>query len=153
MQNLNLFAEEEYVELMRSKMDSEGLGIILIHQVIKSKTFFQLEFHLSLSQFLEEFYPDSAVTSCPDSFTLHHYNGLVRGEGAVVYFTFLMERFIEKKGKKTYKCQFCPYTYLRRGILILIFSLFLLWTYLQVVPFCSLISKLFLFSLSDASFT
>ena len=90
MQNLNLFAEEEYVELMRSKMDSEGLGIILIHQVIKSKTFFQLEFHLSLSQFLEEFYPDSAVTSCPDSFTLHHYNGLVRGEGAVVYFTFLM---------------------------------------------------------------
>ena len=38
----------------------------------------------STSQFLEEFYPDSAVTSCPDSFTLHHYNGLVRGEGAVV---------------------------------------------------------------------
>ena len=35
-------------------------------------------------QFLEEFFPDSAVTSCPDSFTLHHYNGLVRGEGAVV---------------------------------------------------------------------
>jgi len=68
MQNLGLFAEEEYVELMRSKMDSEGLGIILVHQ------------------FLEEFYPDSALTSCPDSFTLHHYNGLVRGEGAVVKF-------------------------------------------------------------------
>lgn len=68
MQNLNLFAEEEYVELMRAKMDSEGLGIILIHQ------------------FLEEFYPDSALTSCPDSFTLYHYNGLVRGEGAVVRF-------------------------------------------------------------------
>jgi len=68
MQNLDLFAEEEYVELMRAKMDSEGLGIILIHQ------------------FLEEFYPDSALTSCPDSFTLHHYNGLVRGEGAVVRF-------------------------------------------------------------------
>ena len=34
MQNLNLFAEEEYVELMRAKMDSEGLGIILIHQVL-----------------------------------------------------------------------------------------------------------------------
>ena len=33
MQNLGLFAEEEYVELMRSKMDSEGLGIILVHQV------------------------------------------------------------------------------------------------------------------------
>ena len=33
MQNLDLFAEEEYVELMRAKMDSEGLGIILIHQV------------------------------------------------------------------------------------------------------------------------
>jgi hypothetical protein len=68
MQNLDLFAEEEYVELMRAKMDSEGLGIILI------------------LQFLEEFYPDSALTSCPDSFTLHHYNGLVRGEGAVVRF-------------------------------------------------------------------
>ena len=37
MQNLDLFAEEEYVELMRAKMDSEGLGIILIHQV---NTFF-----------------------------------------------------------------------------------------------------------------
>ena len=36
MQKLNLFAEEEYVELMRSKMDSEGLGIILIHQVNSS---------------------------------------------------------------------------------------------------------------------
>ena len=36
MQNLGLFAEEEYVELMRAKMDSEGLGIILIHQVILS---------------------------------------------------------------------------------------------------------------------
>ena len=35
MQNLELFAEEEYVELMRAKMDSEGLGIILIHQVIQ----------------------------------------------------------------------------------------------------------------------
>ena len=41
-------------------------------------------------QFLEEFYPDSALTSCPDSFTLHHYNGLVRGEGAVVGFENLL---------------------------------------------------------------
>lgn len=83
MQNLDLFAEEEYVELMRAKMDSEGLGIILIHQV---SSFF-LAFHIDhlIPQFLEEFYPDSALTSCPDSFTLHHYNGLVRGEGAVVY--------------------------------------------------------------------
>ena len=40
-------------------------------------------------QFLEEFYPDSALTSCPDSFTLHHYNGLVRGEGAVVGFAIV----------------------------------------------------------------
>ena len=42
MQNLGLFAEEEYVELMRSKMDSEGLGIILVHQVrlLKSTEYF-----------------------------------------------------------------------------------------------------------------
>ena len=64
------------------------LGHYLNSSGDKVKDFLQLEFHLS--QFLEEFYPDSAVTSCPDSFTLHHYNGLVRGEGAVVYFTFLM---------------------------------------------------------------
>ena len=42
-------------------------------------------------------------------------------------------------------------TYIR-VILILIFFLFLTWTYLQVVPFCSLISKLFLFFMYDPSF-
>ena len=31
----------------------------------------------------------------------------------IVLSTFLRERFIEKRRKKTYKCQFCPYTYLR----------------------------------------
>ena len=42
MQNLGLFAEEECVELTWSKMDSEGLGIILVHQVrlLKSTEYF-----------------------------------------------------------------------------------------------------------------
>ena len=44
MQTLELFAEEEYVELMRAKMDSEGLGIILIHQVKQFPCIFDLAF-------------------------------------------------------------------------------------------------------------
>ena len=45
MQNLNLFAEEEYVELMRAKMDSEGLGIILIHQVLYIQSCSSFDFY------------------------------------------------------------------------------------------------------------
>ena len=38
------------------------------------------------------------------------------------------------------------------GGFLFCFLLFLLWAYLQVVPFCSPISEMFLFSLLDATF-
>lgn len=44
---------------MRKKLDSENLGIIL------------------LSSFMEEFFPEETVT-IPDTFTVYHYNGLMR---------------------------------------------------------------------------
>jgi len=68
MEKLGLFSEEGYVDIMKGKLDSEGLGIIL------------------LPQFLEEFYPCSPLSSSPDTFTLHHYNGLARGQEAQVVF-------------------------------------------------------------------
>ncbi|XP_048005417.1 ubiquitin carboxyl-terminal hydrolase MINDY-3 homolog [Leguminivora glycinivorella] len=63
-----LVSEPEYVELMRRKLDAENLGIIL------------------LSAFMEEFFP-TCERGCPDTFTLHHYNGLARSNpgGRVVY--------------------------------------------------------------------
>lgn len=67
MGKLDLFCDEAYVEVMRAKLDPDTLGIIL------------------LPLFLEEFFPDTSRSS-PDSFTLHHYNGLVRGQGAQVIF-------------------------------------------------------------------
>lgn len=45
------------VEIMRRKLDPEGLGIIL------------------LSAFMDEFYSDEKQTT-PDVFSLFHYNGL-----------------------------------------------------------------------------
>lgn len=57
MTSLSLFDEPEYVELIKKKLDSDSMGIIL------------------LPLFLEEFFPDSGPRS-PDSFTLFHYNGL-----------------------------------------------------------------------------
>lgn len=55
----DLVSEPEYVELMRRKLDAENLGIIL------------------LSAFMEEFFP-GCERGAPDTFTLHHYNGLAR---------------------------------------------------------------------------
>lgn len=55
----DLVSEPEYVELMRRKLDSENLGIIL------------------LSAFMDEFFP-GCERGAPDTFTLHHYNGLIR---------------------------------------------------------------------------
>uniref|UniRef100_A0A8C2I848 Ubiquitin carboxyl-terminal hydrolase MINDY n=1 Tax=Cyprinus carpio TaxID=7962 RepID=A0A8C2I848_CYPCA len=57
MKALDLVSEPDYVNLMKSKLDPEGLGIIL------------------LGQFLQEFFPnqDSVI---PDSFPVYHYNGL-----------------------------------------------------------------------------
>uniref|UniRef100_A0A182P181 Ubiquitin carboxyl-terminal hydrolase MINDY n=1 Tax=Anopheles epiroticus TaxID=199890 RepID=A0A182P181_9DIPT len=54
---LELVSEPEYVELMRSRLDPENLGIIL------------------LNAFMNEFYPDDK-RSTPDTFDLVHYNGI-----------------------------------------------------------------------------
>jgi len=67
MGELELFSDEAYVEIMKTKLDPDNLGIIL------------------LPQFLDEFYPDCSLTT-PDTFTLFHYNGLARGEGKQVKF-------------------------------------------------------------------
>lgn len=66
----DLVSDPEYVELMRRKLDSENLGIIL------------------LSAFMEEFFP-GCEHGAPDTFTLHHYNGLARSNpgGRVAYRT------------------------------------------------------------------
>ncbi|XP_055066140.1 ubiquitin carboxyl-terminal hydrolase MINDY-3 isoform X1 [Misgurnus anguillicaudatus] len=57
MKALDLVSEPDYVNLMKSKLDPEGLGIIL------------------LGQFLLEFFPDQDSV-IPDSFPVYHYNGL-----------------------------------------------------------------------------
>ncbi|XP_050663658.1 ubiquitin carboxyl-terminal hydrolase MINDY-3 homolog [Leptidea sinapis] len=66
----DLVSEPEYVELMRKKLDAENLGIIL------------------LNAFMDEFFP-GCERGAPDTFTLHHYNGLPRSNpgGQVVYRT------------------------------------------------------------------
>uniref|UniRef100_A0A2M4BJQ1 Ubiquitin carboxyl-terminal hydrolase MINDY n=1 Tax=Anopheles marajoara TaxID=58244 RepID=A0A2M4BJQ1_9DIPT len=57
MCTLELVSEPEYVDLMRSRLDPENLGIIL------------------LNAFLNEFFP-SEKKSMPDTFDLLHYNGI-----------------------------------------------------------------------------
>jgi hypothetical protein len=57
MRALDLVADTEYVDIMKSKLDSEELGIV------------------TRSSFLEEFFPEYHVDS-PQSFPLYHYNGL-----------------------------------------------------------------------------
>lgn len=59
MRSLDLVADPEYVDIMKKKLDSENLGIIL------------------LPAFMDEFFPEESV-NIPDTFTLHHYNGLIR---------------------------------------------------------------------------
>ncbi|XP_034950258.1 ubiquitin carboxyl-terminal hydrolase MINDY-3 homolog [Chelonus insularis] len=56
---LGLVADTEYVDIIRKKLDSESLGIIL------------------LASFMDEFFPEEPRT-CPDVFPLYHYNGLPR---------------------------------------------------------------------------
>ncbi|XP_059472023.1 ubiquitin carboxyl-terminal hydrolase MINDY-3 homolog [Neocloeon triangulifer] len=65
---LDLVSEPEYVEIIRKKIDSENLGIIL------------------LNAFMEEFFP-TEKSSTPDTFPLYHYNGLHRScpNGKVEY--------------------------------------------------------------------
>ncbi|XP_065349446.1 ubiquitin carboxyl-terminal hydrolase MINDY-3 homolog [Cloeon dipterum] len=65
---LNLVSEPEYVEIIRKKLDSENLGIIL------------------LNAFMDEFFPNEN-SSTPDTFPLYHYNGLPRScpNGKVEY--------------------------------------------------------------------
>ncbi|KAB0383883.1 hypothetical protein FD755_005800 [Muntiacus reevesi] len=57
MKALDLVSDPEYINLMKNKLDPEGLGIIL------------------LGPFLQEFFPDQG-SSGPESFTVYHYNGL-----------------------------------------------------------------------------
>ncbi|XP_051574933.1 ubiquitin carboxyl-terminal hydrolase MINDY-3-like isoform X3 [Myxocyprinus asiaticus] len=57
MKSLDLVSDPDYVNLMKSKLDPEGLGIVL------------------LGQFLLEFFPDQDSV-IPDSFPVYHYNGL-----------------------------------------------------------------------------
>ncbi|XP_011301480.1 protein FAM188A homolog [Fopius arisanus] len=57
--DLELVADDEYVDIMKKKLDNESLGIIL------------------LASFMDEFFPEEPRT-CPDTFTLYHYNGLPR---------------------------------------------------------------------------
>lgn len=57
MRALDLVSEPEYVNIMKNKLDPEGLGIIL------------------LGTFLQEFFPEQEST-IPESFTIYHYNGL-----------------------------------------------------------------------------
>lgn len=62
---LELVSEPEYVELMRSRLDPENLGIIL------------------LNAFMSEFFPDEKK-STPDTFVLQHYNGIPHSNHANV---------------------------------------------------------------------
>ncbi|XP_076135956.1 ubiquitin carboxyl-terminal hydrolase MINDY-3 isoform X2 [Alosa pseudoharengus] len=57
MKALDLVSEPEYVNLMKSKLDPESLGIVL------------------LGSFLMEFFPEQD-SGIPDSFPVYHYNGL-----------------------------------------------------------------------------
>ncbi|KAG9476366.1 ubiquitin carboxyl-terminal hydrolase MINDY-3 [Eleutherodactylus coqui] len=57
MKALDLVSEPEYVNLMKTKLDPEGLGIIL------------------LGPFLQEFFPEQG-SKIPESFSVYHYNGL-----------------------------------------------------------------------------
>ncbi|XP_036043358.1 ubiquitin carboxyl-terminal hydrolase MINDY-3 isoform X3 [Onychomys torridus] len=57
MKALDLVSDPEYINLMKNKLDPEGLGIIL------------------LGPFLQEFFPEQG-SSGPESFTVYHYNGL-----------------------------------------------------------------------------
>lgn len=68
LKELDLVSEVEYVNIMKKKLDSESLGIIL------------------LNAFMEEFFPKEE-TSTPDMFTLVHYNGLAQSNvnGQVQY--------------------------------------------------------------------
>jgi len=61
MADLELFAEQSYVDLMLPKLDPDDLGIVLKRA------------------FLEEFFPEEAGDArSPDTFTIFHYNGLDR---------------------------------------------------------------------------
>ncbi|XP_046549929.1 ubiquitin carboxyl-terminal hydrolase MINDY-3-like [Haliotis rubra] len=66
---LDLVSEKEYVDIMKTKLDAENLGIITQHS------------------FMQEFFPGQVIQDVPRNFTLFHYNGLARScsHGKVVY--------------------------------------------------------------------
>uniref|UniRef100_A0A1B6DPN6 Ubiquitin carboxyl-terminal hydrolase MINDY n=1 Tax=Clastoptera arizonana TaxID=38151 RepID=A0A1B6DPN6_9HEMI len=65
---LDLVSDTEYVDIIKKKLDSDNLGIIL------------------LSAFMDEFFPEEKHL-VPDTFNLFHYNGLARScpNNKVVY--------------------------------------------------------------------
>ncbi|KAL5006775.1 hypothetical protein ScPMuIL_015581 [Solemya velum] len=69
MEAVDLVSEKEYVDIMKTKLDPENLGIV------------------TLNSFLEEFYPGESTPEVPTQFILYHYNGLCRSshDGKVKY--------------------------------------------------------------------
>ncbi|KAJ8687407.1 hypothetical protein QAD02_023201 [Eretmocerus hayati] len=59
LEELGLFSDTEYVDIIKKKLDRHNDGIIL------------------LTSFMYEFFPEESRT-CPDTFVLYHYNGLPR---------------------------------------------------------------------------
>ncbi|KAK7573919.1 hypothetical protein V9T40_011110 [Parthenolecanium corni] len=57
LQKLDLFSDNEYVNIMRDRLDGEKLGIIL------------------LTSFMDEFFPENERSQQPDVFKVYHYNG------------------------------------------------------------------------------
>jgi len=88
LSNIGLFSDPEYVSIMKSKLDGDSLGIIL------------------MPEFLEEFFPVSDIDShLQSSFTLFHYNGLSRPgvgdcpqyiKGTAVLLEEAMQHFADK---------------------------------------------------------
>ncbi|KAK3588094.1 hypothetical protein CHS0354_012150 [Potamilus streckersoni] len=60
MNTLGLVSDKEYVDIMKEKLDAENLGII------------------TLSSFMEEFYPGDTKQEVPEAIKLYHYNGISR---------------------------------------------------------------------------
>ena len=67
---------------MKTRLDPDSLGIYISRENDLSAGFFFPGIIL-LPGFLDEFFPEE--THGPDTFSLFHYNGLVRGEASQAY--------------------------------------------------------------------
>ena len=75
---LELVSDTEYVELMKSRLDPDGLGRFCARNKIRAVS--AIPGIVLLPGFLDEFFPEETLG--PDTFTLFHYNGLVRSEAS-----------------------------------------------------------------------